>query len=147
MGFAFQEVPLHWVNRLGFVVRKELGRRFEAAGHRVSAEEWAVLVLLWRADGQTPGALAEATIRDRTTVTRLVDGMANKKFVVRKTDGDDRRRSLVCLSQKGQSLQDVLVPIAKTMIAECCEGLSAREIKQTVSTLRTMTNNLLAVAG
>ena len=40
-------------------MRKELARRFDAAGHAVSPEEWAALMVLWSKGPQSPGALSE----------------------------------------------------------------------------------------
>ncbi|MFT5343017.1 MAG: DNA-binding MarR family transcriptional regulator, partial [Paracoccaceae bacterium] len=71
----YENIPLHWINRLGFVVRKELVRRFQDNGFDVVPEEWAILLILWSKGAQTPSVLADATIRDRKTVTRLLDGM------------------------------------------------------------------------
>ncbi|SDX36212.1 hypothetical protein [Roseicitreum antarcticum] len=63
-----EEIPLHWINRLGFLVRRALGDQFRAAGHPVSPEEWAILLVLWKYGPRTPGALADVTIKDRTTI-------------------------------------------------------------------------------
>ena len=38
----------YWINRLGFVLRRDLQDRFRAAGIKMGAEEWAVLLLLWQ---------------------------------------------------------------------------------------------------
>lgn len=141
--FEYETIPLHWVNRLGFLVRKELGQRFQAAGHHVSPEEWAVLLILWKDTEQTPGAIADATFRDRTTVTRLIDGMVKKQLVERDVDPHDRRKSIVRASDHGAGLKDELVPIAMELIAESLEGIDPKEIEITVRTLKAMTHNLL----
>lgn len=139
----YEGIPLHWVNRLSFLVRKELGQRFRADGFRVSAEEWAVLLLLWRHSEQTPGAIADATFRDRTTVTRLIDGMMKKDLVERDTDPHDRRRSIVRASDRGNRLKDDLVPIARELITEALREIDPKHIEITVRTLEAMTGNLL----
>lgn len=141
--FDYETIPLHWVNRLSFLVRKELGQRFQASGFRVSAEEWAVLLLLWRYTERTPGMIADATFRDRTTVTRLIDGMVNKKLVERDTDPDDRRKSIVRASDYGNRLKDELVPIARDLISETLQDIEPNDIEITVRTLTHMTRNLL----
>lgn len=140
--FDYETVPLHWVNRLGFLTRKELGNRFRAAGVDVSPEEWAVLLILWQKGAQTPGALADVTFRDRTTITRLIDGMVAKEFVVRGADPNDRRRSLVDVSDAGRGLKAQLVPIARVFIAEALDGVAPKDVEATLRTLRKMTLNL-----
>ena len=108
----------HFIGSTGLVFcrAKNWLRGFNAAGHQVSAEEWAVLLLLWRENGQGPAAIAEQTIRDRTTVTRLLDGMEKKGWIARVPDAQDRRRFQVHLTDDGRSLETLLVPVAQVHI-------------------------------
>lgn len=140
----YEKIPLHWVNRLSFLTRKTLSQGFEEEGLFVSAEEWAILLILWSKGEQTPTALADVTFRDRTTITRLIDQMVKKQFVVREHDEKDRRRVFIKASDKGEALKDELVPIAKSMIATATSGISPKDIETTVKTLNQMTNNLLS---
>lgn len=140
----YEKIPLHWVNRLSFLTRKTLSQSFEEEGLFVSAEEWAILLILWSKGEQTPSALADMTFRDRTTITRLIDQMVKKQFVVREHDEKDRRRVLIKASEKGHALKDELIPIAKSMIDTATSGISPQDIETTVKTLSQMTNNLLS---
>ena len=142
--FDYEKIPLHWVNRLSFLTRKTLSQRFEENEHSVSAEEWAILLILWSKGEQTPSALAEVTFRDRTTITRLIDQMIRKDMVTRVHDDKDRRRVLIKASDNGQALKRDLVPIAQNMISQASEGISPQDIETTVKTLSAMTRNLLA---
>lgn len=144
--FQYQEIPLHWVNRLGFLTRKRLSARFRQAGHNISPEEWALLLVLWEKGAQSPSALADVTFKDRTTVTRLIDAMVRKKLVRRTEDKLDRRRSAVELSQSGAHLKAELVPLAQTLIAQALDGIPAQDIQTTTRTLRAMTENLSAMS-
>lgn len=138
-----EKIPHHWINRLSFLTRKELTERFKAQGYAISPEEWAVLLLLWQRDGRTPGDMAQVTIRDRTTMTRLIDGMVRKDIVVRRAGETDRRQSFVYLSDHGKALQDALTPIAGAMIEESLVGISGTEVQQAISVLTRMTDNLM----
>lgn len=138
----FEDIPLHWVNRLSFLTRRELGQKFALAGHKISAEEWAVLLMLWQEDGRLPSALAAQTFRDRTTVTRLLDGMEKKLLVRRQIDAQDRRKMRVFLTDMGRGLEAVLKPIAQELIADAQQGLTPDEVAQLTLLLRKMTENL-----
>ena len=140
--FGYEKVSLHWVNRLGFLTRKNLSTLFGKAGHAVSPEEWAILLVLWQKGPQSPSALADVTFKDRTTVTRLIDAMVRKKLVTRTEDQVDRRRRVVTLSARGSNLEAELVPIAQTLIEQALHGIPAADIEITTRTLRTMTQNL-----
>jgi DNA-binding MarR family transcriptional regulator len=143
----FENLPLYWVNRLSAMARRELTQRFRAAGHNISPEEWAILMLLWQRDGQSPGAMSGRTVRDPTTMTRLVDGLVRKGLVARRQDDTDRRRSLVCLSARGRDMQAPLVALAMPMIARALDGVSAEDAATTVRVLSRMVENLAAKGG
>ncbi|MCF4099965.1 MarR family winged helix-turn-helix transcriptional regulator [Maritalea mediterranea] len=138
----YEDIPLHWVNRLSFLVRRELGQKFARAGHKIAAEEWAVLLMLWQEDGRLPSAIAELTFRDRTTVTRLLDGMEKKQMIRREADPHDRRKMRVFLTDKGRALEAQLKPIAQDLIAQAQQNLSGDEVAQLTLLLRKMTQNL-----
>ena len=142
MTFEFDRVVLYWVHRLSFLARKDLQRRLNDQGFQVTPEEWALLMHLWRQDGQTTGELAATTFRDRTTVTRLVDGMVGKGHVERRPDPGDRRRVRVHLTKNGQGLQEKLVPIARGLIADAVDGIAEDDVAATMRTLRRMMDNL-----
>jgi DNA-binding MarR family transcriptional regulator len=90
-----------------------------------------------------PSKIADLTFRDRTTVTRLLDGMEKKQLIERRTDAQDRRRTRVFLTSHGQQLENVLKPIAQEMISQSLAGLSVDEVAQLTLLLRKMTENLL----
>lgn len=140
--FNYEEIPLHWVNRLSFVNRKELSNMFRDAGHKISPEEWAILLVLWGKGPQSPSTLADVTVKDRTTVTRLIDTMVRKDLVTRTEDANDRRRSVVSLTAHGTGLKADLVPIAQRLITQSMANISAEDIAVTMRTLQAMTTNL-----
>ena len=133
----------HWVNRFSFVLRRDLQDRFRQNGIKMGAEEWAVLLLLWQEDGQTPGALAQRSVKDQTTLTRLLDGMVRKGLVNRTPDAKDRRRVRVNLTAKGQGMQATLVPLAAGLIEQSQRGISTDDLQTTRRVLQQMTDNLL----
>ncbi|WP_213214833.1 MarR family winged helix-turn-helix transcriptional regulator [Roseibium polysiphoniae] len=144
--FDYENIFLHWVNRLGFLSRGELTARFREAGHTVSAEEWALLIVLWEKGPQTPGDLASVTFKDRTTVTRLIDTMERKGFVTRSEDLRDRRRSIIDVSRYGAELKGSLIPIAKALLAQAIAGVSSEELETTTRTLRKITETMSATS-
>lgn len=143
--FDYEKNAFHWVNRLSFLIRKDLNTRFRKAGHAISPEEWAILLVLWKKGPQSPGALADVTIKDRTTVTRLIDAMVHKGLVTRTEDAHDRRRSVVAVSERGAALKSDLVPIAQTLIGGALAGISPEDIETTTRTLQKITENLLVM--
>jgi DNA-binding MarR family transcriptional regulator len=141
--FDFENQLLYWANRLGFLVRKEIHLRFKADGIDLRAEEMALLMQLWRTPGQTPSALADKTIRDRTTVTRFLDGMEKKDLVTREIDPSDRRRVIVKATKNSAGLQPKVVAEVRQLIEQSMHGISPEDAKTAKRVLMQVTNSLL----
>ncbi len=140
----FESIPIYWANRLSAMTRRELTNRFRAAGHNISPEEWAILLLLWRQDAQNPGEMSARTVRDPTTMTRLIDAMVRKGLVVRRADPTDRRRSSICLTEHGRTMEPVLIALAAPMITASLDGVSKDDAETTVRVLSKMIANISA---
>lgn len=138
----YTDIPFFRINRLSFSLRKELARRFTQAGHAISPEEWAVLLVLWSGEPRTPGSLSDESFRDPTTVTRLIDRMVKKGLVARSENPDDRRRSDISLTPLGHEMEGVLVPIAFGMIAQATDGVSPEDLDAVHRTLGRIQENL-----
>ena len=134
---------------LGFVVGRTFHiqrRTFKAtvhdAGIQITPEEWVLLNRLWSRDGQRQTELAESTIKDRTTVTRLLDGMVKKNLVRREVDPDDRRVVLAWLTEGGREMIQQLLPVMEKLLKEATTGISEKELEVTRKTLTTFQTNL-----
>lgn len=145
--FAYEDKTPHWVNRLSFVLRTEVQRRFKAAGYDLTAEEWAMLMLLWGREPRSVSDIAASSLRERTTVTRLLDGMVAKGLVERRPGADDARRVDVGLTEAARALQAPLVGLVEEMIGQATAGLTRDEVAVANKVLRTMTENLVEAAG
>jgi DNA-binding MarR family transcriptional regulator len=135
------------LNRVAYLSRQAAQDVFRAGGHPVTAEEWVLLNRLWEQDGQRPSDLADSMIRDRTTVTRLLDGMVRKGLVRRKSDPKDRRVVCAWLTAKGRGLQHELVPLALHLIQTALAGVPLADIEATRRTLLKARENLLELKG
>lgn len=144
LNMNYKDLPFYWINRLSFLSRKEVSQRFREAGYSISPEEWALLLVLWTKGPQVPSTLSEETVKDRTTVTRLIDGLVKKGFVVRTENPADRRRSDISLTPAGSELKDKLLPIGMRMIEKATMGVPPEDIEITMRTLRLFTENLTA---
>ena len=70
------------IGRAGRAMANRLNQNFEKAGYDVTCEQWAVLMSLWHKNGQSQKELASITCKDKTSITRLLDGLEKKNLVV-----------------------------------------------------------------
>src|SRR5947207_12414988 len=106
-------------------------KEFLGHGLELTPEQWIVLVQLWQKDGQSQSALSDLTLRDRPTMSRILDTMEKTGLVERRVDEHDARSRLVKLTRSGKALQDTLVPIAKQLGARREHRTAAQDLQTT----------------
>jgi len=119
-------------------------KEFLGHGLELTPEQWIVLVQLWQKDGQSQSALSELTLRDRPTMSRILDTMEKSGLVERVVDAQDARTRLVRLTRRGRTLEEKLVPIARQLVARLEQGVSESDLETTHRTLSRMLGNLRA---
>lgn len=106
-----------------------------------NSEQGKLLYVLWREDGITVSALAEATNLALNTVSRMLLTMEQNNLIQRVSDTDDRRIKRVFLTPKGRAAQQDALPISKAMENLLFEGFSDDELNQFESLLRRLVAN------
>jgi MarR family transcriptional regulator, organic hydroperoxide resistance regulator len=123
-------------------IRSVTYREFLEHGLELTPEQWIVLVQLWEKDGQTQSALSELTLRDRPTMSRILDTMEKGGLVERHTDERDARSKQVKLTRTGKALKEKLVPLAKHLVQRLERDIPERDLETTHRTLSKMLENL-----
>lgn len=125
-----QDFPLE--QSLGYLLRQShrlLSRRLEdrIAAYRLTIGSWFFLRVLWEEDGLHQSVLSErAGVMGPTTVAAM-ERMERQGLITRARDPNDKRRSLVHLTQKGRSMRAELAPVAKEVIAETVSMMTQDE--------------------
>lgn len=123
-------------------MRLELNRKFAAAGHEATAEQWKILITLWSDDGLTQRQLAERTHKNKVSVVKLVDGLDRRELVSRHPDPGDRRNKRIFLTSKGQKIQEQLIKLAKENLGQAAAGVDPEELDICMSVLRQVIANM-----
>lgn len=108
--FVIEESVGYLANKLARSFARELSRRI--ALQDVSIAQWAVLLFLWGEDGVNQRALSRHVAIDEATMARTIDRAERDGLVRRARNRDDRRQINIFLTERGQRLQDALVPSA-----------------------------------
>lgn len=127
-----------------------------AASDRLSAEfhahvrlrgvrvpEWRILACLADQDGQIVTRLAALSLMEQSRLTKIIDQMADKKLVTRRSDARDRRRVRVFLTAAGRRLASELVEAARAHEANVMEPLA----REDAETLKRVLNRIIATHG
>lgn len=131
------------VNRTAYLMRQRTARAIGAHGLETTPEECVVLCRLAEQDGRSQGEIAEATLRDRTTVTRLIDGMVRKGLVRREPSTQDRRVVCAWLTDRGRRHERRLLGVVRDVLHEITAGVADGDLAATVRTLQTIQRALV----
>ena len=103
------EVFMHLMKvRMG--LRRVLMRELRAQGLDINFETLQVLNRVWRCPGITQQALADRTVRDKSSITCLVNKLERDGLVTREEDEADRRNKRLYLSEEGRRMACVFAP-------------------------------------
>jgi DNA-binding MarR family transcriptional regulator len=101
--------------------------RVYAERFRLSVPQWRVMAVLADTPELSASQVAERTEMDKVMVSRAVAGLVQAKRALRTTAREDRRRSVLRLSERGLAVYREIVPLARAYEAELLAGLAPEE--------------------
>lgn len=110
---------------LSNVVSQEIAQAYEGFGLAVT--EWRVIAVLGRFPGLSAAGVAERSAMDKVAVSRAVARLLERGLLHRETHGDDRRRSVLELSEAGRKVHAEVAPLALAYERELLAPLSEDE--------------------
>lgn len=93
------------ITKTGNILRQLAAKRIRDAGLNITPEESVLLNQLWDRDNQSVSELGKWTVKGPSTLTRQIDGLVRKGYVIRSQGADDRRLVFVKLSKAGKQLR------------------------------------------
>jgi DNA-binding MarR family transcriptional regulator len=115
-------------------VYQEVARRYSAAARSAGCaiEEWWVLSCLADRDGRPMNEIADYAGMPNPSLTKVVDRMVAGNLVFRRVDPEDRRRTLLYLTERGRENHGVVAGAVSRVESD----LAASVGEQTLGTLR-----------
>ena len=115
-------------------------------GIEISGGQGRILFILWKTDCLTISEISEKTSLAKNTVSIVINGMVNKGIVERTINPQNRRQTIVSLTEYAKSLQARYESVSQQMNLLFYEGFSEKEQKQfeqyLARILETLTKNL-----
>lgn len=133
------------VNRTAFLMTEEIARRFAAYGYPLAAQDFGILFRLMKQGPMTQVAITQLLMRDKTTITRRIDGLVKKGLVERKPCPDDRRCFRVGLTMAGEQALAVMIPLVRDFQLEVLSDIPDEEKAVTIKTLKHISDKLISI--
>lgn len=112
------------------------------AKHDVTKAMYRLMTVLRERQPANIGMLAELALSKRTTVSRIVDRMAQMGLVETFLNADDSRITEVVLTDKGKDMLASLTPIVGRQFIRAIEGIGNEELETLIRTLQKIGENL-----
>ncbi len=74
--------------------------------------------------------IAELIFKDNASMTRMIDLMVKKGYLVRSVNTNDRRRHTIDITDEGKEILEKLPPIILQNRSKALEGITSSEIAQ-----------------
>jgi len=93
----------------------------------LSMTEWRVMAVLARFEGMSAREVAERTAMDKVAVSRALSRLVEAGRVDRATHDNDKRRSVLSLTDAGWAVHDEVAPMARVREREVLARLDVEE--------------------
>ena len=134
------------IHLAGCKVKKYMSIMLRKQGVPLTPEQFMLIDLLWNQGEMSQQELADQLHKDKNSVTKLVDAIERKGFVVRRQNMSDRRSNTLVLTEKAESLKADAKQKGIDILDQMLEGISEEEIRIFLTTLRKLNMNM-SVSG
>lgn len=111
-------------------------------GIEISGGQGRILFILWKTDNLTISEISEKTSLAKNTISVVIDGMVNKGIVARNINPNNRRQTIISLTEYAISLQEKYEAVSKKMNELFYQGFSIKEQEQFENYLARILNTL-----
>jgi DNA-binding MarR family transcriptional regulator len=130
------------LNRLAAEVSAALSSEYQQR-YGLDIPEWRVLATLgFRDDACSAQYISHCTRTHKSTISRAVTALMERKLIERVENEDDRREFRLRLTRKGKTLYEALIPRLLRREQEILSCLSARERKEFANLLGKIEHSL-----
>ncbi|MGN6530907.1 MAG: MarR family winged helix-turn-helix transcriptional regulator [Ginsengibacter sp.] len=123
-------------------IRQFMQQKFRENNIDLTSEMHQIMACLWRKDGVKQQELADLTLKDKASMTFLIDNLTKRGLVKRAEDAGDRRSKLIYLTAKGRQLGKKVEPWVIELFTIACSGLKINEIRECTKTVEKMRDNI-----
>jgi DNA-binding MarR family transcriptional regulator len=136
------DCPYYLISRIYLQVTSALKKGFTGKGvDKVKPAYLGVLLALWREDGLPLGELARRSGLEPSSMTGLLDRMERDGFAFRSPDKNDRRVQMIYLTDDGRNIEEPVMKVVDTVLANVFFGISKEDYTKTQALLKQVLEN------
>jgi DNA-binding MarR family transcriptional regulator len=130
------------LNLTGCRLKQFIASKLRQMDVPLTPEQFMLIDLLWNQGEMTQQQLADQMQKDKNSVTKLVDAIERKGFVVRQQNPHDRRANTLILTEKANQLKPGAKRKGISILDEILDGISEDELRGFLATLNKLNRNM-----
>ena len=135
--------------RVGFLLERttrilklSFTKAFGNLGVDITPEQWIILDTLVQKGSHSQVELAQIIFKNIPTVSRIIDILVNKDFVLREISEEDRRKTIISISEEGEKLVFKCYKEVKRLRTLAWDGLSNEDYEVFTRIINTVFENM-----
>ena len=130
------------LNLTGCRLKQFIAAKLRQMDVPLTPEQFILIDLLWNQGSMSQQQLADQMQKDKNSVTKLVDALERKGFVVREQNRQDRRSNTLVLTEKAEGLKHGAKQKGISILDEMLVGISEDELRSFLVTLHKLNRNM-----
>jgi len=132
----------HTTFELRDFLRQFFQKKFKEQNIDLTYEMHQVMACLWKNDGLRQQDLADKTLKDKASLTCLIDNLTKRNLVQRFEDANDRRSKLIFLTDEGRELGMKVEPWATELFTIVSKNIDRTLLNQSILMVKQMIENV-----
>ena len=91
-------------------IKQTLQKRLNNLNIDITVDQWVIILELSRHKDLAQNEIAKKTNKDAPTVNRIIEILLKKELVSKNNNSIDKRKSVICLSNKGKKVIEKINP-------------------------------------
>lgn len=135
------------LNLTGCKLKQFIAAKLRQMEVPLTPEQFILIDLLWNQGSMSQQQLADQMQKDKNSVTKLVDALERKGFVVREQNRQDRRSNTLVLTEKAEGLKHGAKQKGISILDEMLVGISEEELRSFLLTLHKLNRNMTSAGN
>ncbi len=137
-----ENVILFQIDKTSKVAKSYSQREFDRIGLGITVEQWIVLKIIEESEALSQRELATKSLRDPASITRTIDILEKKNYVVRNSIPDNRRQYHLSLTTAGKRFVAEHLAVIKAHRLRSVYGFTKEELSQLSGYLSRIQQNM-----
>lgn len=136
-----KDIIFYWVDKSIRTYRQYAQKQLKRAGYSITIDQWLVIKTLLENSNIKQKDLGAKIFKDNASVTRIIELLVKAKYLKRKSNAQDRRRSGLEVTEKGRKIIADVQQIVLKNRAVALDSISKKDLEITKKVLIKISEN------